>query len=330
MRCSPAAWLALAACAACTGCAGLPAPPVRVEAARAASAGLSRDSAPALRLRPGDAVDVTVDSVGGSATQRVVVEADGSLFVSGVGSAVAQGRSLADLERALTQKLQVIDRFGRIDVALREDAGQRVTVLGAVERQGAVQLVPGMRVADVIAAAGGPLSVESEVDGAAIALGDLSSAVVVRDGGPLPISLARALRGDPAHNVHAHPGDHVYVPLARDRSVRVMGQVRSPVVFAAPPGLRLSEALARAGGVTVGGDISDIRVVRGAVEQPDVYSADYAAVVGGEGPDMEVAPGDLVFVTDEPMEDIGEVLGLFVPLAAFASGLAFASLTLTL
>jgi protein involved in polysaccharide export with SLBB domain len=187
-----------------------------------------------------------------------------------------------------------------------------------------------MRVADVIAAAGGPLSIATADDATPVPVGDLASAVVVREGAPLPISIAVALRGNPAHNVHAYPGDYLYVPMADERSVRIMGQVRSPVVFAPPEGLRLTEALARAGGIDAGGDKSDVRVVRGPLERPVAFSADIGAIIDGEGSDVEVAPGDLVFVTDDPLEDVGEVLSVIAPLASLAATVAFTALLLEL
>jgi protein involved in polysaccharide export with SLBB domain len=136
---------------------------------------------------------------------------------------------------------------------------------------------------------------------------------VTRDGKALPVSVAKALEGDPLHNVYVHPGDHIYVPPALGSNISVLGQVGGPAVFPFQAGLRLTQALAMAGGVTVGADKGDIRVIRGTLEKPRVYQASLRAVVDGDSHDVALQPGDIIFVTDDPIEDIGEVIGLISP-----------------
>ena len=82
----------------------------------------------------------------------------------------------------------------------------------------------------------------------------------------------------------------------------------------------MTEALSEAGGITIGGDTTDIRLVRGPVDKPEVYRASLRAIVDGEGSDTALQPGDVLFVTDHPSEDASEVLRLVTPL--FAVGLA--------
>lgn len=330
------AWMALLSAQACST---LPPPPVRPTQALQTRPGLASDPVPSFRLRPGDHLAITIDSLAsttdtaGDSTDEhsmepLVVDANGRFYVPGLGSIQAQDRSLRDAEAAITEIARQQDRFATVHLALREDAGQRVSVLGAVVRQGTIHLTAGARIADVIAAAGGPLTAPSRVTGASLSLADMASAVVVRAGKPLPIDLARALRGDRAHNVYAYPGDHIYVPLAGNTSVRVMGQVGAPAVFAPYPGLRLTEALAIAGGITTDGDKSDIRVVRGSIERPLVYSADVAAIVDGSASDVELLPGDLLFVTDDPSEDVREVISIVAPILGLATSAALTTFLL--
>jgi polysaccharide export outer membrane protein len=185
-----------------------------------------------------------------------------------------------------------------------------------------------MRVADALATAGGPLTVSGGSDGASVSIAALEQAVLTRAGLPVPIDLTRAIRGERHHNILVHPGDHIFVPT-REGRVTILGQVGSPTVVPHRDGMRLTEALALAGGVTVDGDRSDIRLVRGPAEAPDVYSASLDAIVDGAGPDVTLAPGDVLFVTDEWLEDAREVIGVFAPVLSLGASAVLVALLAT-
>jgi polysaccharide export outer membrane protein len=171
-----------------------------------------------------------------------------------------------------------------------------------------------MRVVDMIAAAGGVLTLRAAGRIPPVPVADLEGGVLLREGKALPISLRDALRGEPRHNVYVYPGDQLYIPLATDRFVSVLGQVGAPGIFMHRRGMRLTEALSAAGGITRGGDKTDVRLVRGPLEKPTVYRSSLAAIADGEEHDVALAPGDVVFVQDHPMEDAGEVFGVLAPL----------------
>jgi polysaccharide export outer membrane protein len=156
----------------------------------------------------------------------------------------------------------------------------------------------------------------------------LHGAVVIRNGTTLPISVARALQGDPLHNVFMRPGDHVYVPPALGTNITVLGQVGAPQMFPHQAGLRLSQVLAMGGGVTQGADKGDIRVIRGTLDAPRVYQASLSDFVDGDSHDVLMQPGDIVFVTDHAIEDIGEVLGVVSP--ALSLGLSTVALGISI
>ena len=90
------------------------------------------------------------------------------------------------------------------------------------------------------------------------------------------------------------------MPPALGSNISVLGQVGTPQVFPHRAGLRLTQALALAGGVTVGADKGDIRVIRGKLDAPRVYTASLSDMVDGDTHDVLLAPGDIIFVTDHP------------------------------
>jgi polysaccharide export outer membrane protein len=275
--------------------------------------GIADDRAPPLRLMPGDIITIESQADPPKLLTGVVVDATGRIHLPLAGDVEVGGRALSDAEAKVQAAMRKYDKFAEVTIQIADGRGQRVSVLGAVTTQGSVILVPGARVADVIATAGGPLFGTGEGDLPA-PMADLEGAVVSRGGRPLPISVAKALRGDPQHNVFMHPGDYIFVPPALNSSISVLGQVGAPRLVPFHPGIRLTQTLAMASGVTVGADKGDIRVIRGTLEAPRVYEASLSDYVAGKTNDVSMQPGDIVFVTDHRIEDIGEVIALVSPL----------------
>jgi polysaccharide export outer membrane protein len=176
-----------------------------------------------------------------------------------------------------------------------------------------------MRLADLMAAAGGPLVSGSMIDPHENA--DLGGAFLLRDGHPLPIDMERAMQGEPRHNVRIRSGDHLFVPSSRGETITILGEVRSPLIVGFRDGVRLTQALAMAGGLAPDAHRSDIRVVRGQLEAPRVYKTSLRALVDGEGTDVELAPGDIVFVTRTRLASIRDVLNAINPLLGAAQNI---------
>ncbi|MDQ3032937.1 MAG: SLBB domain-containing protein, partial [Myxococcota bacterium] len=144
---------------------------------------------------------------------------------------------------------------------------------------------------------------------------------LVRAGEVLPISLELALMGDVRHNVRVRPGDTLYVPADLSRLISVIGQVASPRITVFRPGMRLTHALALAGGVTRDGNWGDVRVLRGDPESPLVYSNSVADIVDGRAHDVVLAPGDIVYVASAGHADLRDVMNsaamlLSIPITA--------------
>jgi polysaccharide export outer membrane protein len=233
---------------------------------------------------------------------------------------------LEQAERRIAEALRETDKAAEVDLRLSQTTGRCVSVLGAFAKPGCLALTSGMRVTDLIAAAGGILTVKSASGAPPLEVADLDASVLLRDGKALPISLREALQGKVGHNVYVCPGDQLYIPFATGRTVAVFGQVGRPSMLVHRSGMRLTEALSAAGGINTGGDKGDIRLVRGPVERPKVYQASLRAIAAGDAHDVALAPGDVLFVTDHRLEDVGEVLQLLVPLGAI--GLAVLTIAL--
>lgn len=299
--------------------------PAFEQAERQEPAGVDSDPAEAMKVLPGDVILLRTFSAENTEYGGLVVDERGTLHVPLGGDVAVGGLTLTEAEERVQTALRRLDRVVRVGLAIIEPQGHMGSVIGAVTDPGRYVVYPGMRLADLLASAGGPrTTVESTGDAGPVA--DLAGARLVRGGETVDVSIRLALEGDPRHNVRVRAGDHLYVPMARENQVFVLGSVESAGVFAHRRGLRLTELLARAGGLDERGDRTHINIVRGSLEAPQVYTASLRAISRGSSPDVYMAPGDIVYVTEEWTAHVGEVLARLGPLLADPATIALAVL----
>jgi polysaccharide export outer membrane protein len=274
--------------------------------------GLDSDPAVPFTIMVGDELRIATQSVENQTQEGFVVDELGHIRVPLAGDIEVAGLTLTQASARIQTALRQFDRVIVVDVSVAEPNGHAATVLGAITEPGRVPLPPGTRLADLMAMVGGPL--QSEEGGDPFLLADLGGARLMRRGQSVPVSVELAMAGDPRHNVRVRPGDHLYVPPVRGQRIIVLGKVDEPQVFAHREGMRLTEALARAGGVTVDGDNQDIRIVRGDLRAPVIYEANLLAIIDGDTHDVILAPGDIVFVTTHWIAHLGEVLDRLSPI----------------
>ncbi|MFO0697012.1 MAG: SLBB domain-containing protein [Polyangiales bacterium] len=324
------ALLLVASMTSLVGCAHLPPPPVHPTDEPGFSAPMSlvpegMDVMPAeeYRLSPGDVITIRTFSAENREHTHLLVDERGLVHIPLAGDVEVGGVSLVEAERRIEQALGTYDRALRAHVIIEAPTGHIATVLGAVAHPGRYPIGPNMYLGDLLAVAGGPRVPTSELD--AVWGADLTAAQLVRDGRPLPVSLERAMFGDPRHNIRVRSGDHLYVPAARGRTITVIGEVRAPRIVPYGYGIRLTQAIALAGGLGPDAHRKDIRVVRGDLAAPRVYQTSIRALVDGEGPDVELAPGDIVYVTRTGVANVRDALASIAPIlsAAQAVGITF-------
>ena len=86
-----------------------------------------------------------------------------------------------------------------------------------------------------------------------------------------------------------------------------------PDLFAFREGLSLSKALAIARGFTPDADLQEIHLVRGALQDPDLYIIDYEEVLTGTVADVELRPGDIIYVPPTGLTDYARVVDKLMP-----------------
>lgn len=234
---------------------------------QAVGAGASEGAATAeddgYRIGPGDVIEVTVwrepDLSG-----RYTVAAGGALAHVLVGPVPAAGATLAELRSRLAERLERdYLREARLGVSLVESARRKASVLGAVASPGLYPLREGMRVLELLFAAGGVTedvgarAILKRFDPEQVAAGThVSSQPRLK----IRIDLEALLRrGDFRQNVPVASGDVLVVERAASRQadepeemgrVRVVGEVERPGTYSLEEAATALDAVLVAGGLT--------------------------------------------------------------------------------
>ena len=77
------------------------------------------------------------------------------------------------------------------------------------------------------------------------------------------------------------------------------------------------------------GDRTHINIVRGSLAAPLVYTSSLRAISRGDQPDVTLAAGDIVYVTEEWTSHVGEVLSRLSSLLADSATIALAAAVIT-
>lgn len=275
--------------------------------------GLPEEEPGPFLLLAGDLVSVRIHSVE-KHELMLSVDATGRIYLPSVGAVPVGGLELPVAEARVERAFRRQDRFAEVVLALAETGGHRAAVVGAVEHPGEFALRPTTRVAELVAMSGGARVTPEDAE--LTDLADMDGARVIRAGQTLPVSVRRALLGDPRHNVAVRAGDLLYVPPARGTRISVVGEVQKPRVVPHRIGLRLSEAVAMAGGLSTRADDADVRIIRGPLSEPRVYRTSVADLAAGRGRDVVLVPGDVVFVTESWFASVTDVLHRLTPFLA--------------
>lgn len=214
------------------------------------------------RLQPGDEVAITVQPRT-EYSVSAAIPPDGLLQLRDVGSIKAAGLTLDELTETARQALGKVLRRPRVSAALsrlgQSIQGPRVTVVGAVDKPGPLNLEDGLRLRKALELCGGTTK-DADLTQVAIVRKDLSR-IVVDLSGEVRVS-------DPAQNPLLREGDSVMVPARLKIRVTVSGGVGKPGgLEEVEAGVRVSKALEMAGGPAKDADLSQVRITHSDLSQ---------------------------------------------------------------
>lgn len=301
-----------------------------------ASASTAASATTGYALGPGDKILIRVadlEEFKGFDERPQRIEEDGEIRLPLVGRIRAGGRTIDQLENEVTQRLKRYVHEPQVTVLIAEYQSRPVSVFGAVDRPGVIQLEGPKTLWEVISMAGG---LRSEV-------GDTIRITRRIEQGELPLPNARVdetgkfLIADvdvrsvmemtnPDQNILIRPYD--VISVSRANIVYVVGDVQKAGGFVANGKLTVVQALALAGGFAPNANEKEARILRrqdGSEKRLEI-AVNLRKVLKGEHEDMTLRPDDILFVPHSGWKEFGKqalstTLGIVSGLTIYRVGL---------
>ena len=224
----------------------------------------------------------------------VRVNEQGKITFPYLGEVPVEGLTASELERRLVQLLEKsLYRNPEVSVRILEFQSKQVSVLGAVAKQGFIELIGRQTLLQVITAAGGLMR-------------DAGKEIIVfrlqPDGSSTPLHIIvddLMQRGDPKFNIFIEPGDTIMVQVDKTVPIYISGEVRNPGVLQVMKSRipTLTQAIAQAGGFTEqarkGKVIVSLRDESGGEKK---YEVDVSRIQSGKEKDFPLLENDAIFV----------------------------------
>lgn len=203
----------------------------------------------------GDVLRINVYQNADLSVEARVSEA-GTISYPLLGQVRMSGLSIGQAEKAITDGLRNGNyvRQPQVNVLVSQVRGNQVSVLGVVGKPGRYPIeIAGMRMSEVLAAAGGIASGGS----------DILSLIGVRDGKPMRVQIdigRLATSGSLDQDPVVQNGDMIYVD--RMPMIYIYGEVAKPGSFRLERGMTVMQALATGGGVNQRGTVKGLKIHR--------------------------------------------------------------------
>jgi polysaccharide export outer membrane protein len=246
------------------------------------------------RIGPRDQIQIHVVETA-DLNQQIDVAEDGTISLPLVGTLEAQGLTEAELATRLREMLEARGlRKATVTISVTNFRSRPVSILGAVARPGNHLVAGRATLVEVLMDAGGVTAAR----GGEIVLRRRAGNGLSDE---LRISIVDLIEaGSPKLNIPIFAGDLINVPVARDVTVYLMGEVSSPgtLTFKPDQQVTLLTAIARAGGLSENAS-KKVRILRnspsGAREEIVV---DFRSILNNREPDVVLVDGDLVVVKE--------------------------------
>ena len=233
-------------------------------------------------LGPDDVLSIQVLNFPELCVPQVAVPSDGRITVPVLTSEVSvAGKTTAQVARMLQADWSKYYNGVFVSVTLTARRHQSVQIYGLVAHPASVDYQPGLRLTEVLAAAGG-----------AAENGDLSHVTITHPNGTT--QTVDASVSGPASDVALGPSDAVYVPLGHQQ-VSVLGEVAKPGSYDYKDKMTVLDALKDADNVNLPtADLSHATLSHDGTTGPLDLNA---LLKGGQTADnIALAPGDSIFI----------------------------------
>jgi len=243
-------------------------------------------------LGSGDVIEITVFQVK-ELNKQVRVNGKGTIILPLVGSVDVLGKSVAQVEEDLKEKLaRDFLQDPQVGIFISEYRSQQITVMGAVQQPNVYNVRKSRSIFEMLSMAGG--ITEKASDKLRVRLnrkdefGQLKQINLV-------LSMDEMLKGsEQAHSLRLNGGDSVLVPDAG--VVFVEGAVNKPGAFKLEGDVNVVKAIALAGGIPWEAKSKSVQVVRQVNGEPVAVSVDVDAIKEQKEEDVLLQDGDIVVI----------------------------------
>jgi polysaccharide export outer membrane protein len=239
---------------------------------------------------------------------------DGYINVPMVGRIRAAGLRIDQLESELTAQLGTYIQHPQVTVLVSDYHSQPISVVGAVNNPGVIQLKGRKTLVEVIALAGG---LHPDAGNTATITRELSDGrtplphAEIDPGGKISITrvnLRKVMDAQaPEDNVVIETNDVVTIPRAL--MVYVVGEVQKPGGFVLNERDTVSvlQALSLAGGLTANAAPKKAKILRGEIGKSTriEVASDLHNMLGGKAPDIPLHADDILFVPNSVSKSAG-------------------------
>ncbi len=217
-------------------------------------------------LGPDDVIGLDVANHPEMSADALTLSSTGRVALPILGPLTIKGKTLEQARVAIANAYKSQLKNPKVSVTLVRARPRQATVLGAVGKPGAVDLQPGWRVSEVLAAAGGLNEVAPE---------DVKATLKRINGAPIPLDLETIYRSpENAANPRVNVGDVLSVVAIPLITVTLNGDVGTPGAISARKAPTLLSAIGRAGDLKFAPADTDITLLReGKIIPLDVAAA---------------------------------------------------------
>ncbi len=264
-------------------------------------------NAPEYRVGPSDVVNLSFYGRPELNRTGIRIAPDGTLSYLQATSVPVDGLTLRHVRELMEERLKQFYNNPRLIITPGELNSKRYVILGKVLDKGVFTLNRPTTVLEALARSRGVETGLSEQR--TVELADMERSFIIRKGKRLDVDLARLYyEGDLSQNVLLQDGDYIYIASNVTNEFYVFGEVTQPGTQGMTPRMTVVGAVTRREGFT--GDAWQERVllVRGSLTQPEVRVVNVRDVLKGQEPDVNVEPGDIIYVSARPWRKVEEVL----------------------
>ncbi|MBE0596505.1 MAG: polysaccharide biosynthesis/export family protein [Desulfuromonadales bacterium] len=184
----------------------------------------------------GDVLDVAVWGVR-ELSFSAIVRPDGKITVPGLGEVTATGKTPHKLQKLLEEGLRTLVKNPIVTVSIRQITNNQVHIFGGGVTSGVFDLSRRTTLLQLLC----QISNFSEAD--------LTRAYVLRDDKKVKTGFDQLfLKGNASEDMVLQAGDVIFIPLAEEKNVYVLGAVNMPRFIPYREGLTVMEAILEAGG----------------------------------------------------------------------------------